>query len=490
MMRASIAKIPCDPSSDFFQEGSETAMTTAHAPLLFAAVFASAVATPLHAANAGMPPDFRESFHFPLQDFWCENHLAVADFDRDGWNDIVLMVTALRNSNGPPWTYKCRAILLHNEGDGMFTDSIVADYPDSHYGYFAGAADLNGDGAPDLILRESSASHVLLNDGSGRAFQEASTFQPGYYALAFHDANGNGSPDLVSGTQTGQGGLIELFTNDGTGRSFSKTWQSRLYGSGLDAIETILSLDLNNDGRLDIAAREIYGGLLLTLLATNGAVPFVERSVVPMGARTFALAAGRVNGDMLPDLAAHVGWGQVRVFTNQGDGGMALHWQSPGLTNAAFNLALVDFDQDGFDDVFVGTFGDGALRVYRNNGGAGFGLWWQGSVPGQGFTGTAADLNGDGYPDLIAGEMNGIRVLVNCAGIPRIRKLSITQGLPTLTWTACPGPNYRVEYKDRLDGNQWTTLEGDVVASSFTASKTDTSSGSSRQRFYRVIKLP
>src|SRR6185436_15440697 len=139
--------------------------------------------------SAQAQPRFREVFHLDLGEYWCENHLTVADFDRDGWNDIVSMVTALRTTNGPPWSYKSRALLLHNEGDGTFTDSIIADYPDSHYGYFAGASDLNGDGAPDLVLRESSASHVLLNDGSGHAFNEVFTFQPGFYGLTFLDAN-------------------------------------------------------------------------------------------------------------------------------------------------------------------------------------------------------------------------------------------------------------------------------------------------------------
>jgi hypothetical protein len=75
-------------------------------------------------------PKFLQVYHLDLEDYWCENHLAAADVDRDGWNDVVLMVTGLLTTNGPPWHYKCRAILLHNEGDGTFTDSILAGYSD------------------------------------------------------------------------------------------------------------------------------------------------------------------------------------------------------------------------------------------------------------------------------------------------------------------------------------------------------------------------
>jgi hypothetical protein len=433
---------------------------------------------------------FDEVFHFDLGEYWCENHLATADFDRDGWMDIVVMATALRSSNGPPWSYKCRAILLRNEGDGTFTDSILAEYDtNSNYGYFAAAVDVNCDGAPDLVLRESFVSHVLLNDGTGRSFREVSTFQPGYYGLAVGDVNRDGFPDLVSGTQTSFGGLIELFANAGTGTNFIHRWQSRLYGVAYDSIASVVIGNLNGDDWPDLAAREIYSGLLVTLHGTNSGSSFVERNVVPLGERTFALAGGNVNGDSLTDLAVYVGWGRVRVFVTQGGGSLTEFWQSPPLGQAAFNLALADFDRDGFDDVFVGTFGDGTLRIYRNNHGSGFDPWWQGNVPGEGYTGTAADLNGDGYPDLIAGEMHGIRMLVNRAGIPIIRELSMTRGLPTLTWTACPGRNYRVQYKVRLEETDWTDLSGDVTATGFTASKADTSFMLSSQRFYRVIKL-
>jgi hypothetical protein len=441
-------------------------------------------------ASAQAQPRFREVFHFDLGDYWCENHLTVADFDRDGWDDIVLVATGLRGTNGQSWDYKCRAILLHNEADGTFTDSNIADYPNSHYGYFAGAADLNRDGAPDLILRESAASHVLLNGGSGRSFHEVFAFRPGYYGLAFVDANQDGFPDLVSGTQTDEGGLIELFVNDGTGTNFTKTWQSRLYGVALDSIGTVLSVNLNNDGRADIAARETYSGLLVTLHGVATGATFVEQNVLPLRDRTFALAAGNINKDSLTDLVAYVGWGKVRVFVNQGNGPLVDYWQSSDLGEAAFNVALADFDQDGFDDIFVGTFGDGQLRIYRNNLGASFDPWWHGSLPGEGYTGTAADLNGDGYADLIVGEKNSIRLLLNCVGIPKVRGIAMAQGLPTVKWNACKGNSYRVQCKDSLVDERWIDLNGDVLATGFTASKADGTINSSRQRFYRIIELP
>ena len=456
--------------------------------LLLVAACAIAALSNAFAAVTNPPPSFQETFSFPLGNYWCENHLSVGDMDGDGRKDIVVMATALADTNGPPWSYLARAILLHAEQDGTFTDSVITNYP-GRYGYGAFAADLNNDGATDLILREQSATHVLLNDGHG-AFREVWTGSPGYYNLAVVDVNRDGFLDIVSGTQTGSGGLIELFTNNGAGTSFTKTWQSRYYGSGYDSIQTVLNVNLNNDDLPDIAVREIYGGRMVTLFSTASGDSFSERSETYLGDRTFALAAGRVNGDGLSDLAAGVGWGQVRVFVNRGDGSMTNYWQSPSLGQAAFNLELADFDQDGFDDIFVGTFGDGALRIYRNNPGVGFDPWWQGSVPGIGYTGSVADLNGDGQPDLIVGEKNRLRVMLNRTGNPRIAHLLMTHAGATITWAAWPGKMYRVQFKSRLQDPEWTDLDGDVVADSATASKTDPAAASEAQRLYRVVKLP
>jgi len=295
--------------------------------LLLASVTSVTLVTLAAAGSTSAPPFFDEVFSFPLQDYWCENHLSVADVDADGLQDIVLMATGLATTNGPPWSYRCRAILLHAEKDGTFTDSVITNFP-GQYGYGAVTADLNNDGAPDLILRESSATHVLLNDGHG-SFHEVWTGQPGYYNLAVADVNHDGFLDIVSGTQTGSGGLIEVFTNNGTGTNFEKTWQSRLYGSGEDSIETVLAVNLNNDGEIDIAAREIYSGLLVTLLGTPSGT-FVQKDVLALGDRTFALAGGKVNGDAVTDLAACVGWGQVRVWVNQGDGSLVDYWHKLG----------------------------------------------------------------------------------------------------------------------------------------------------------------
>lgn len=439
-------------------------------------------------AGSGAPPIFRDSFQLSLGTYWCEQgRMSVADMDGDGRKDIVMMQTSLASTVGPPWSYKARVVMLRGQADGGFVSSTVAEFPGA-YGYNIATGDLNNDGALDLVVRASQVTHVYFNDREG-GFRKVGTAASGYYIGPLMDVNRDGRLDIVSGLQTGQGGAVMATVNSAAG-VFQTAWQSSLYGSGYDAVETVLRVNLNGDGIPDLAAREIYGGRLITFFGTtNAAEPFVEHRVTGLGDRTFALAAGRVNDDGLDDLAAHVGWGEVRVFVNNGGGQLSNSWTSPNLGQAAFNLSLADFDRDGLDDIFVGTFGDGGLRIYRNNGSNGFDEWWTSKGLGEGYNGRAADINSDGWPDLIVGEEHSLRVLLNRTGYPEITSVRPSPGRTVVEWRATPGKRYEVQFAGRW-GEAWTGFAEDVIAANTTASFTDISSNHVPERFYRVVEKP
>ncbi len=72
---------------------------------------------------------------------------------------------------------------------------------------------------------------------------------------------------------------------------------------------------------------------------------------------------------------------------------------------------------------------------------------------------------------------------------PAMTSMVSPSGTVSLSWTAIPGTQYRVQYKADLNEAAWNDLPGDVTASAETAVKTDTSS-TPGQRFYRIIVLP
>src|SRR5262249_23343098 len=91
------------------------------------------------------------------------NAVALGDVDGDGALDAIVLKASASGSGSYVW---------HNKGDGTFVDSGQI-YPGTNYMSAARLADMNGDGALDLVVLQYdytthvNTSTVLLNDGSG-----------------------------------------------------------------------------------------------------------------------------------------------------------------------------------------------------------------------------------------------------------------------------------------------------------------------------------
>lgn len=72
---------------------------------------------------------------------------------------------------------------------------------------------------------------------------------------------------------------------------------------------------------------------------------------------------------------------------------------------------------------------------------------------------------------------------------PCLGACTLASNRMTLTWQAEADETYRVQYKTNLPDTAWTTLPGDVLARDTTATKTDTTLGNAKQRYYRVLLL-
>ena len=139
--------------------------------------------------------------------------------------------------------------------------------------------------------------------------------------------------------------------------------------------------DYDNDGYLDIVIGSAYGGTCL--YHNNGDGTFTDASVtsgLDISVNTFATVAGDYNNDGFTDLYVtrqgfYVGEGQL--FRNNGDGTFTDVTEEAGLKNIwgpAFTASWVDYDNDGYLDLFVAN-NLGALferktpnRLFHNNG--------------------------------------------------------------------------------------------------------------------------
>lgn len=98
------------------------------------------------------------------------------------------------------------------------------------------------------------------------------------------------------------------------------------------------------------------------------------------------------------------------------------------------------------------------------------------------------DFDGDGMSDL-AEYLAGTDP-TNANSYLKVTAITTGGGGALITWGAISGKNYRLQYKDDVEANDWYDILGDVTAASNSASKTDTSATNSVLRFYRVILLP
>jgi tetratricopeptide (TPR) repeat protein len=139
--------------------------------------------------------------------------------------------------------------------------------------------------------------------------------------------------------------------------------------------------DYNNDGYLDIVVGAAFGGT--TLYRNNGDGTFTDVSIdsgLDISVNTFGTVAGDYNNDGFVDLyVTRQGFyaGEGQLFRNNGDGTFTDVTEEAGLKDVwgpAFTASWVDYDNDGFLDLFVAN-NLGALferktpnRLFHNNG--------------------------------------------------------------------------------------------------------------------------
>jgi len=292
--------------------------------------------------------------------------VAVADFNNDGKLDI-----AITNST------QGRILLAGDQGFKDVTDASGLNSPGIVYGVFP--ADFDNDGLPDLMVT-GQPGKLFHNLGGGK-FEDvtARVGLPTNYicwSAAWADFDGDGLVDLYLGSP---GGEDHLFHNAGGKfvEVMSDHWQ-----------------------KMEIAAK--------------------------IGNRqpsTFSAVFGDMDNDGYSELLAGVRGQESRFYRNLGgkdlvfaNSEVGLKFGDGGAFKINWGLSWVDYDNDGFLDIFSASGPTGA-DLYRNNGGktftnvtAGMGLNFTESplCPAWG------DVDNDGWLDLaLAYNEKGVFVYRN-----------------------------------------------------------------------------
>ncbi|MDX1660351.1 MAG: VCBS repeat-containing protein, partial [Gemmatimonadota bacterium] len=257
----------------------------------------------------------------------------------------------------------------------------------------------------------------------------------GANTLVFHDADGDGDPDLFWGDFF-EPGLL-LIENRGSCENPSFRGEPRPWPPGDPVVTSGYNAptfgDLDGDGALD-AVIGVLGGAYTAISTAADNLYRLERgsdgwtrltrrllAQVDVGAESVP-AVGDLDGDGDPDLllANKIEPSNPRVariyrFENVGAPDRPeLRKRSALPIEGAFHWApaLADLDADADLDLALGTWNDGVL-LYENVGTATAPEWEAGDAPlveltrGSHATPAFADLDGDGDLDLVAGESSG-----------------------------------------------------------------------------------
>lgn len=114
---------------------------------------------------------------------------AVADFDHDGWNDIVAQNT------------QTRAISILFVKSSRIVSSVPVNPTLPANWRVTAAADINGDGNPDIIVQNTATQQIAVLLMNGTTITQSRSFSKslptGWNIVGAADFNGDGQTDLV-----------------------------------------------------------------------------------------------------------------------------------------------------------------------------------------------------------------------------------------------------------------------------------------------------
>ncbi|GAB4423646.1 MAG: hypothetical protein OHK0039_40370 [Bacteroidia bacterium] len=371
---------------------------------------------------------------------------CLEDFDRDG--DLDIFCTSFRLHD--------QARLFRNDGDGHFTDiTAAAGLTGIVSGLNTLHADYDNDGWPDiLILRgawlNNSGTHpnsLLRNNGDG-TFADV-TRASGLYSLhptqtaAWADVNLDGWLDLFIGNESNADAahLCELYlaNGDGTFREAAAAWGVALRGF----VKGVCFTDYDNDSWPDLYVSQLGQPNLLfhnragqTFEAVTQAAGVSEpRFSFPVwtwdydqdGHEDLAVWSydtrryGQLGYDVAADYLGLPHHAELpRIYRNRGDGTFEETSHALQLDKALFVMGCNhgDLDNDGWPDAYLGTgapdlFSTVPNRLFRNAAGQVFQDVTAAAGAGQIQKGHAVafgDLDNDGDQDIytvIGGSVEG-----------------------------------------------------------------------------------
>lgn len=335
---------------------------------------------------------------------------ASGDFNGDGKLDLLLLT--------PDFGGGATMAALLGNGDGTFQAPVTYSVPIAPYLVLG---DFNGDGKPDIAIcggLNGGVGSILINNGDGTFKSPVNYSVSGnVQALAAGDLNGDGKLDLVV-PSGGTSATISVLLGNGDG-----TFDSPIvYTSNLLSIysASIAVADFNGDGKLDLALTDTEGSSNdVAIVLGNGDGTFQSTPVLySAGLLPAGVICLDVNGDGKPDLAVAGGYGVLSYFSlttliNRGDGSFASPATFPVL-QFPYSAVVGDFNGDGHVDIATTSFSQtGGVSVLLGKGDGTFQAHVDSPTDSFPTAIAAGDFNGDGKLDLVVADLSPTNALLS-----------------------------------------------------------------------------
>ena len=309
--------------------------------------------------NTG-PPQF---FFFPQDIPGVPNAtraLVLADSDQDGDDDLLEVNDSqpfhLFYNLGPPFPFVGQA-----SGSGS-TEAPV--------GRAMAAADFDGDGDSDLVTLDAAGQALYYPgleyvDFEGTVSPVIPNDSFTTLSLAAADIDSDGAPDLLAGGT----GLLPLayHRSNGSAAPWLDT-NPRPVAFDLPRVDGVATADFDHDGHLDVAAVSLAGSP--RYIAGNGTADGLG-TATPVaiggpGESARSIAIGDLDRDGNPDVVAGGADGVLRIYFSNGSGSPFAGVSALSVlttVGAAVRVQLADFDRDGDLDIALATLGTDAVVV-------------------------------------------------------------------------------------------------------------------------------